>query len=273
MKKLLGAITLLFFNVLVGFTQPPPDADVVKDIEKNDALTIGTKLFELEQACRNGIQILGSEHQDIKIHGFTAYEAGDSIKALFWREETNWQLVVAVFTFPKPIALDNYTVDTESRLPNDDELALIRVKKEASKALSKPGFFKNYQNCFLHPIILTYEDRYEAYVITVPNISTSLLFDNDYRIVYDLKANEVEREEINTNMQAVPSIIQLQRKKANYTEHKHPKSGPHGLTATDLCILMLYEPYVNWEEHRLESETGVSIFQLEDKVLLNQQKK
>lgn len=266
-------MVLLNGIALNAYTQPPPDDDIIKDIEENDAMTIGTRLYELEQACRHAIQILGTDYQDIKVQDYVSYDLGDSVRVIFWKEETSWQLILAEFTFPKPVVLDQYTDNTESRLPTDEELTYIKIKKEVKKEISMSNFFKRYQNSFLQPIILDQKENYVAYVITIPNISTSLLFDNDYKLTFDKKGQETDRREINTNMQAVPSIVELHRKKANYTEHKHPKTGPHGLTATDICILLLYEPYVNWEEHRVEAEDFTSIFEFKNKSLTNQQKK
>lgn len=223
-------------------------------------MTLGKELYQLEVSARNAIQILGTYHQDIKAHDYVSYMKGDTVKVAFWKEDANWYLTVAELSFPTPVSIDNYTVKTESRLPEKDELIHIKIKIDVQKSISKSDFFKRYQNSSLQPIITSTAETYEVYLINVPNLSTSILFGNDYHITYDKNGKQIDRKVIDPNLIAVPAVIELQRKGENYTEHKHAKNAPPEMTATDICILLLYEPYVNWEEHRVESEKSISVF-------------
>ncbi len=264
-------LALCKFNLLA---QPGPDMGVMMSMSNEpDPMQLGTILYETEMAARDAIQIIGTYHQEIKVHDYVSYIDGDTVQVVFWKEDADWYLIVAKISFPRPISFDKYTVDTKSRIPDQDELMYIKVKLETQKSLSKPGFFKRYQNSFLQPIITSTDTTFEVYVINVPNLSTSILFGNDYHITYDTNGKEISKSVIDPNLVAVPSVIEITHKGDNYTQHKHTKSAPNEISATDICILLLYEPYVNWEEHRVESETSTSIFKLGGGGVIIEQKK
>lgn len=261
---------LCHFNLLA---QPGPGMEIASQIKSQaDPMKVGTELYQIEVAARNAIQILGTYHQDIKIHDYVSYMKNDTVNVVFWKEDADWYLVVAVISFPKPVSIDNYEVKTKSRLPEKDELTHIRIKEDVQKSINLP-FFKRYQNSFLQPIIFSTDTTYEVHLINVPNLSTSILFGNDYLITYDKTGKQIEKRALDPNLVAVPSVIELKKKGENYTSHKHTKNATSEVTPTDICILLLYEPYVNWEEHRIETETSISTFKFGGGGLIVQQKK
>lgn len=253
--------------------QPGPSMQVAAQMQTApDPVALGTELYQIETAARHAIQILGTYHQEIKVHDYVSYRDGDTVKVVFWKEEDSWYLVVAKLAFPNPVSIDKYEVDTKSRLPEKDELSYMRLKLDIQKSLAKPGFFKHYQNSFLQPIITSTDTTYEVYVINVPNLSTSILFGNDYHVTYDKNGKEIGKTAIDPNLVSIPSVIEFTENGDNYTLHKHTKGAPDAMSATDICILLLYEPYVNWEGHRVESETSISTFKFDGSGLIVRQK-
>jgi len=90
-----------------------------------------------------------------------------------------------------------------------------------------------------------------------------VVFGNDYLITFDNKGEIKEKKALHHNIIIIDATGK-EGKELSASMHTHlPKTGEL-MTATDLCTLMLYCPYVQWRQHYVVTSKYVSLYDCED---------
>lgn len=108
-------------------------------------------------------------------------------------------------------------------------------------------------------------------MLTGPQISGVVLPGNDYVLTYDKKNIFRNRSKIHN------SIIQFPYKSENDGDSIETTIHSHIITeyisSTDVCTLLLYKDYVEWNQHIVMSDKSVSVFDMEKESIFTLKRK
>ena len=102
--------------------------------------------------------------------------------------------------------------------------------------------------------------------MTGPKVSNIVVIGNDYVLTYDKKNKFAKKEKIHNSMLKYPYKSDDSEDKMSATIHSHILSDY--ITSTDICTLLLYKDFIEWEKHYVVSKKYVSIFDLKTEQLI-----
>ena len=165
---------------------------------------------------------------------------------------------------PKPNPIQ---IDTLSSIATALEKDLIQIRQDALEKITSnaDNFFKFYKNISLNPIPIIRDNDRKVYVISGTSVNGIVPLGNDYLFRYNNKNSFISKEKIHN------SLIQLQTKSDStnnpilVTMHSHVIS--ECIDPTDICTLLLYKDFVDWNQHYVISKKFVSIFEMKKETL------
>jgi len=106
---------------------------------------------------------------------------------------------------------------------------------------------------------LSDENGKRVYVLTGPKNPGTVIFGNDYLLLFDHTNKLLNKESLHKN------IISTDYGKKDGEiilggMHTHLASTGEYITSTDICTLMLYEKFANWKQYYVMSDKYVSIW-------------
>lgn len=247
---------LLFFNVF-------------SSTEHNEILQQGKKLYRLEKATQ-----LASMHfikyfseKTDSITGYFSYETEDQIITIFYHK---FEQVSLLARYTAKFISDEWEPDlpqTRNLILSEKEHDLITIREEAVKRISKntDGVFTIYKEIpfNLIPII---EDKIKVVYVTSGSVVSDFLFlGNDYKLKYNNKNKFRGVERIHKSLIKLPLKYTGIDKDARATLHNHLLSPI--ISEVDICILLLYKEFIDWDVHYVFSKKYVSVFNLRDEKL------
>lgn len=245
-----------------------------KETEK--ILNEGKLLFRIEKASWYGTDDMLTRFKSKKdsLGGYLSYETADNkINTIFFsRFDSDKILIRYEFdSLPKP---EPIKIDTLNHLATDLEKSLISIRQDArDKAYSTNDdkFFSFYDNTSLNFIPVITDKQRNVFVLTGPQVSGIVLIGNDYKLTYNKNNEFIKKEKIHN------SILQFQYKSnkdespIETTFHSHIITDY--ITSTDICTLLLYRDFVEWNQHIVIGEKYVSIFNLENESIFTMKTK
>ena len=239
-------------------------------------LNEGKLLFRIEKGSWYGTDDMLARFKTKKdsVGGYLSYETAEhKINTIFFsRFDSDKILIRYEFdSIPKPEPIE---IDTLNSKATALEKSLISIRQDAKdKAYSnnKDKFFRFYKNTSLNFIPVINDTERNVFVLTGTQVSEIVIIGNDYKLTYDKKNKFKKKEKIHN------SILQFQytsKDKDNPTVstfHSHVIT--EYISSTDICTLLLYKNYVEWNQHIVLSEKEVSIFDLEKESLFTMKRK
>ena len=237
-------------------------------------LSEGKLLFRLEKGSWYGTDDMLARFKNKKdsVGGYLSYETIENkINTIFLsRFDSNEILVRYEFdSLPKPIPI---RIDTLNHSVTDLEKNLISIRQNARDIASsnKDKFFSFYEKTSLNFIPVISNNERNVFVLTGPQVSGIVLIGNDYKLSYNNENELIQKEKIHHSILEFPYKSE-EMKTTLSTYHSHVVT--EYISSTDICTLLLYKDYVDWNQHIVMSKKEVSIFNLDKESLLVMKKK
>lgn len=245
-----------------------------KETEK--ILEEGKLLFRLEKGSWYGTDDMLARFKTKKdsVGGYLSYEtAENSISTIFFsRFDSDIILIRYEFdSLPKP---EPIKIDTLNHKATELEKSLISIRQDArDKAYlsNDDKFFSFYENTSLNFIPVITDKERNVFVLTGPKVSGIVLLGNDYKLTYDKKNEFQIKEKIHNSIIQFPYNSEDKENPTVSTIHSHVIT--EYISSTDICTLLLYKNYVEWNQHIVMSENEVSIFDMEKESLFTMKRK
>ncbi len=226
--------------------------------KKIDAiLAEGKLLYYSEMASWLGTDLFLSEYtQRENIGGYLSYSEDHTARCIFFDHSAE-QKVLGTVTFDLSFGREAAVIDIQPRLMSEKESTLLQLRNRAAKVISEGSFVVSYENTGLNIIPLSDRDGHRVYILTAPKDHGVVLFGNDYLLEFDSKLRLKSKKKLHQNL--IPVGYQSESD-ASSSVHSHLPETGHYITATDVCTLMLYCRYTDWESHHVISDKYLNMW-------------
>lgn len=264
MKK--SILLLLLISATVSFSQ---------NKETDRILEEGKLLFRLEKGSWYGTDDMLARFNTKKdsIGGYLSYETeNNQINTIFFSRFNSDKILVR-YTFDSLPKVKPIKIDTTNNITSDLEKSLIIIRQDAKDRASsnEDKFFSFYENTALNFIPVIKGKERSVFVLTGPQVSGVVLIGNDYKLSYDKKNKFDEKMKIHNSILQFPYNSGDKENKTVETFHSHIVT--EYISSTDICTLLLYKNYVEWNKHIVMSKKEVSIFDMEKETLFTMKRK
>ena len=264
MKKLI--LLLLFISVTISYSQNKKTERILEE---------GKLLFRLEKGSWHGTDDMLSRFKAKKdsIGGYLSYQTESNLINTIFFSKFDSEKILVRYTFDSLPKVKPIKIDTINNVASELEKSLILIRQDArSRTISnKDGFFTFYENTALNFIPVINGRGRNVFILTGPQVGGVVLIGNDYKLSYDKNNRFDEKMKIHN------TILQFQYNSGNKenptveTIHSHVVT--EYISSTDICTLLLYKDYVEWNQHIVISKKKVSIFNLEKESLFTMKRK
>ena len=235
----------------------------------------GKLLYRLEKGSWYGTDDMLERFTTKKdsVGGYLSYETSDKkIKTIFFSRFDPNRILIRYLFDEKPNS-EFVSIDTLNQNATELEKNLILIRQDARNraSVNEDEFFSFYENTSLNFIPVINGKERKVYVLTGPQISGVVLIGNDYVLNYDKKNNFKNKSKIHNSILQFPYKSENGESTLESTYHSHIVT--EYISPTDICTLLLYRDYVEWEQHIVISEKEVSVFNLEKETLLTMKRK
>ena len=252
MKKHCLLIVLLIYTGIV-FGQ--------KDAKERAIVEEGMLLYKSEMASWLGTDLFSNSYDKLDmVGGYLSYVSGNHTNCIFFSNEESPK-VLGTIVFESTFDIKKAKMELKDRLFTENESALYEMRSNAIEQIHTDTLFKRYENTNLNVIPLINNNEKKVYVLTAPQEVGVVIFGNDYLLEYSndgkLKSSRCLHkniipiyygEENGTGMKQTSGV------------HSHlPETGDY-ITPTDICTLMLYSKYTDWETHHVVSEKFLNVW-------------
>lgn len=220
----------------------------------------GKLLYKSEMASWYGTDLFLEKYKDRSaIGGYFSYQDQDLSKCIFF-SRTEKPRVIGTISFDSTYNLQTAIVDMSERDFSKTEQDLYAIRNLALAEVNSDTLFKVYENTNLNLIPLINGQEKKVYILTGPKNSGVVIFGNDYLLRFDAENKLLEKKQLHKNIIPVYYGEQEDGKKAIGAMHSHlPETGQF-ITATDICTLLLYSKFADWEQHIVVSEKYTNIW-------------
>lgn len=221
----------------------------------------GKLLFKSEMASWYGTDLFLEQYTDRNnIGGYFSYTEKTQSKCVFF-SNSDKPKVIGTISFDESFDLNKVSVDLSERRFSKDENEIYIIRALALKEIAADTLFKSYNNTNLNLIPIINGKEKKVYVLTGPQQNGVVLFGNDYLLTFDKNNKLKKKKQLHNSL--IPNYYGDQEqgmKDAVSGIHNHsPETGDY-ITATDICTLMLYAKFANWESYHVVSEKYMNIW-------------
>jgi hypothetical protein len=252
MKKIITfLITLLNLSV---YAQSNPSKEAQPIVDE------GKLLFKSEMASWYGTDLFLEKYKNTaNIGGYFSYTENEIAKCIFFAKSNNPK-VIGTITFDSTYDTKKAHLSLTEREFSKTENDLYEIRKLALAEARSDTLFKTYENTSLNFIPLINGKDKKVYVLTGPQKTGVVIFGNDYLLTFDEQNHLKLKKQLHKNIIPIYFGQEEEGKKNIEAMHSHlPETGQF-ITATDICTLMLYEKYTNWERHTVISDKYMNIW-------------
>lgn len=237
---------------------------------KAETLEIAFKLYKSELASWHSTDFIIANYKDelSLIGGYLSYTIDENTFSIYYDKSESKNILFSLVYPNILIYKDVFHVDTLRREPNEIENRLILARESAINYISADteGLFHFYENSNYNFIPIVYKNKLLVYSLTGPTESGVVLIGNDYKFEFD-KIDSVKNVIKIHNSLLVHPFASDDSNQIEQVFHSHVVEDYPIISETDLCTLMLYEPYVEWKTYTVISREYVSIWNMEKKEL------
>lgn len=231
------------------------------DKQNREVLEEGTRLYQSEMASWYGTDIFMERFKDkTKIGGYFSYVENNLAKCLFFSKDEQPK-VLGTISFDSTYNIYTADVDLKERAFTALEASIYLLRQSAMEVImnDKEEFFRSYKNTNYNIIPLIYNNEKKVYIISGSTQNGVAFLGNDYLLTFK------ENNQLKAKTKLHQSLIPLDYGQAEGGEiesaiHSHlPATGPL-FTPTDICTLMLYQPFAKWKQHTVVTKDYISIW-------------
>lgn len=199
--------------------------------------------------------------------GFLSYDNGKGWTNIFFTKGDVPKVIATIAFAGYNYNKDNYTLDTAERALTPIEKDMFTIRRAAIKRSETDTLFKFYRNTDYNPIPIMINGQKRVYIVTGTSENNVVIFGNDYLFTFNQDNSIAGVRRLHKN------IIKIITKDTSATiqtggMHTHlPETGDF-ITATDICTLMGYEQFTNWQTYYVLSKNYVSIWDCKKNMLV-----
>lgn len=247
-------ITMLLLSTLLSAKTP----DTKKVLEE------GKLLYRLEKANWYGSDFLMSQYPDKMdiIGGYVSYVSErNQITTTYYNRKNRDKIEIRLIfdSLPKqnPVFIDSLHPSANSL-----EKELIYLRQDAINRITAntDQFFSFYKDCSFNIIPLITPKERKTIILTGTSKKNVLILGNDYKLTYNQKNKFSKKEKIHMSLIQLPLKSESDTAKILSTVHSHVLDDI--ISSTDICTMLLYKDYIDWDTHYVIGKNWVSIFDL-----------
>lgn len=266
-------VPVLFIFLLSVLTASAQDLKNIERITSNIEKE-GQLLYNSEMASWYGTDIFLEKFpaQRQNLSGYFSYRNNDNglMNCVFFSKDQTPE-VLATITFDSTYNVQTAQVDSVKRPFNAYEEDIYTIRSIAKEEIQRDtALFRRYKNMRLNLIPMISNGEKKVYILSGPEISNVVIFGNDYLLTFDRKNRITGKERLHHNIIPVNYDGKADKNDTSNitTAHSHAPETNGFITATDICTLMLYQPYAKWKQHIVVSRDYVSIWNCEKNQLV-----
>ena len=236
-----------------------------------DSITAeGKRLYQNEMASWYGTDIfLAGYKERSKIGGYLSYMDKDSARCIFF-SRADEPVVIGIIFFDSTYSPETAVTRYAERPCRETERSLHVIRMKTLEIInSGDTLFKRYTNTSYNLIPLISNGQKKVYILTGPEKNGVVIFGNDYLLLFDEQNQLISKKQLHKNIISMNYGEKMKEgEKAVAAVHTHlPETGEF-MTATDICTLMLYAKFANWEQHIVISEHYMNFWDCKNNRLL-----
>lgn len=236
---------------------------------RKETMSLAMELYKSELASWHSTDVLGDKLSTTpNLGGYLSYTENNETVAIYYDRSEDKNVLYEI-RYPQILELkDVYELDTVPRKPTslENRLLVTRDKARVLVQNNEDSFFRSYKNVGWNFVPLMIDKKVTVYSIAGPQQSGQVLIGNDYKFEFDKKDALVSKSKIHNTL--LTFSYGGEDKKIEQVLHNHIIDEYPIMSATDICTLLLYEPYVEWKKHTVISDSYVSIFIMKEKQLV-----
>ncbi|MDF2933522.1 MAG: hypothetical protein K0R36_2853 [Chryseobacterium sp.] len=245
-------IFTLFLVLFVTFFNAQNLEKISKEINEE-----GIALYRSEMASWYGTDIFRENYAKMEnVSGYFSYIDESVPKCIFFSKENK---VLATIAFPTNYNPKDAKLDLKERDFTSLEIEYFTIRQNALARIKNDTIFKSYKNTNFNIVPIIRNKVKKVYVLTGPSVDNVIIFGNDYLITFNNK-NEVKNVERLHNSMIAQNINDDKVGKTVSGVHSHVIENWQTMTPTDICTLMLYQKFTNWESYITVSKKFTSIW-------------
>jgi hypothetical protein len=249
--KIIYSFLFIFFGI---FSNAQNLNKIAKEITAE-----GIALYRSEMASWYGTDVFVENYKDReKIWGYFSYTKNDEVPTcVFFSKENK---VIGTISFPTDYNPKNSKLDLTERDFSDVEKDYFTIRQATYQKIKNDTIFNFYKNVNFNIVPLINKDgEKRVYVFSGTNQNNTVLFGNDYLLNFD-KNNELKKIQRLHNSLLTFSIYDEKIGKTVGGVHSHVLEDWPYITPTDICTLMLYQKFTNWENYTVISKKYTSLW-------------
>lgn len=247
-------ILLLSFVTTTLFAQD----DLPRQARENVAE--GKLLYRSEMASWYGTDLFLEHHKNRRdIGGYFSYTDSGFAKCVFFSNAAVPQVIGTIY-FDSTYNTRTASIVLRERPLTSYENDLYVIRKKTMELLTEGDFYKSYEHTNPNLIPLIKGEEKKVYILTGPQENGVIIFGNDYLVTFDKNNNVVDKKSLHRNIISIDFQNKNDSTNVVGAMHSHlPETGDF-ITPTDVCTLMLYEKFANWEQHEVVSKNYLNIW-------------
>ena len=222
----------------------------------------GKQLYKMEMASWYGTDLFIENYRDkANIGGYFSYLDDNLAKCIFF-SKADTPKVIGTISFDSTYNTNTANIDLTQRAFTSMEYDLYELRKITLKELTTNAndFFKFYENTNPNIIPIIEGQQKKVYILTGPQKDGIAIFGNDYLLTFGKNNNLVAKKQLHKNIIPIEYGETEEGGKIESAMHSHlPETGDF-ITATDICTLMLYQKFANWEKHTVVSKKYMNVW-------------
>lgn len=217
----------------------------------------GIELYRSEMASWYGTDIFLQNHTGKdNLGGYFSYVDNQVPKCLFF---SNNQKVIATIAFPTNYNTKDSKLDLAQRAFTKTEKNYFIIRQKTLARIKTDTIFKFYKNVNYNIVPIIKNKQRKVYVLSATNEGGKVLFGNDYLINFDRNNEITEVQRLHNSLITMP-YNDGKAEKVIGGIHSHILKNWLYMTPTDICTLMLYQKFTQWEQYTTISKEFVSIW-------------
>ncbi|MDO5509483.1 MAG: hypothetical protein Q4F57_02190 [Weeksellaceae bacterium] len=235
----------------------------------------GKQLYRTEKASWFATDHMLSNFawRSVSFGGYVSYQGSDNnMHTVFFNKGLPHDILLS-YKFHHLPQEHPISIDTTRRPATKFESDLIEISMDARTRVleDEESFFNYYQNTSFNFVPLITKNEKKVFILTAPQKSGVVLLGNDYLLQYGRSNKFQGKSKIHNSLIQLPYHSGNEESKIETTIHSHVLDDL--ISSTDICTLLLYKDFADWNQHIVISKDLVSILTLDTETLFTMKRK
>lgn len=270
--EILAVFLFNILNIMIKFVKTAPMKKIyillfafifisipAQDLEKiaQQITEEGITLYRSEMASWYGTDVFLENYKDqANIGGYFSYIDGGVPKCIFFSKTNK---VIGTVAFPTNYNPKDAKLDLAEREFTPTESEYFTLRKITRARIESDTIFKKYNNTNYNIVPIITKKAKKVYILTGTNANNVVLFGNDYLLIFN-PSNEITYVHTLHKSLIAQTIVDEKIGKTSSAMHSHVLEAWPYITPTDICTLMLYQKFTDWESYTVVSKEYTSLW-------------